>query len=216
MKKILVFSFILFLYGCSNTGTESTGNDIESSTTIDDSSNSSSEYIESSTETSTESESNANNQSLNIGAGGFDPTRPRETAEFIKEFFYIDDEIISNNNRRDGLETLKIGDHNAVIVNNDGYIYGVSLGNLYKSEVEQVFEELNITDLSEYTAPLEADTTNFEEGMTSYSRAAFWDNVAVGLQLNTNIDKDKDKPYAMIIAFDKELIDLIKNQNGYF
>lgn len=214
MKKILFLSLIFFLYGCSNT--ESTSNEKVNETQV--STEHSSDKSSDSLETSIDSGGVDGKQSLNIGVGGFDPSRPYETAEFIKEFFYIEDEIVSDNSRDDVSETLSIGDHKKVLVDNDGYIYLVGLSNLYKSEVEQVFEELNITDLSGYSDPLNADTTNIAENMTSYSRTILWDNVAVGLQLHTNIDLESgiDKPYSMIIAFDEDLINLIQEQDGYF
>lgn len=214
MKKILFLSLIFFLYGCSNT--ESTSNEKVNETQV--STEHSSDKSSDSLETSIDSGGVGGKQSLNIGVGGFDPSRPYETAEFIKEFFYIEDEIVSDNSRDDVSETLSIGDHKKVLIDNDGYIYLVALSNLYKSEVEQVFEELNITDLSGYSDPLNADTTNIAENMTSYSRTILWDNVAVGLQLHTNIDLETgiDKPYSMIIAFDEDLINLIQEQDGYF
>lgn len=118
----------------------------------------------------------------------------------------------------DGYELYEVGNDIGMALNNDGYIRYISFGSLYKSEVEMLFEELNITNLNNYEKILETDTTDWEEETVMRRGYEIIDNVFVGINLNNSFDADrgKEKPFSIFIAYDVELIGKLSEQYDMF
>lgn len=213
MSKILVIAISLLLVGCSvkdsaeidvENGTQSTG-------TV--------KTEESNANSGEKKEGSSTSSALNIGQGGIDPNRPRDTAEYIKSYFYIDEDIITRDDYSDNRERMLIGAHNVIVINKDGYVDSIILPNLYKNDVENLFEDLNIQVTSSYAEVFdEMENVNFEEESGSLSKMEMLDGVLVGLKNNTNFDvkhSDRDKPFSVILAFDEDTIEQLKEQNHF-